>query len=107
VRAQQLDDRGGVLERVGDDRAGVERGGGQQPALGLGDEQLAGRDASRVERGEALERREVRRGGVADGQRRVLGDAVQRRAWGRAAAGFGELANIAAGVGDAGLGEDA
>ncbi len=63
VNAQHLDDRGGVLERVGDDRAGVERGGGQQPALGLGDEQLAGGDAARVQRGEPLERLEVRRGG--------------------------------------------
>ena len=31
-----VDDRGGVLERVGDDGAGVDRRGGQQPAVDLG-----------------------------------------------------------------------
>jgi hypothetical protein len=62
--------------RVGDDGAGVDRGGGEQATVDLGDEELAAGDATRVERGEALERRHVGRGGVADGdwrRRRAAG----------------------------------
>ena len=70
--------------------------GGEQPAVDLGDEQLAAGDAARVERGEALERLHVVGGGVADGQRRGGVDAAR-----------GDVAAGAEGVLDARPGEGA
>ncbi len=53
--AEQLDEVGGRLERVGDDGARVERHRGGDVAAGHGQEDVAGQRAGGVEGGEAAE----------------------------------------------------
>jgi hypothetical protein len=55
-----------VLEGVGDDGAGVDRDGGDERAVELGDQQLAGGNAAGVEGGEADQARLVGGRGVTE-----------------------------------------
>jgi hypothetical protein len=66
VQLEQLDDLGGPAERIGDRRAHSGGVGGDDRAVGLGHQQLAGRDTGRVECGEPLEGLAIRAARSAD-----------------------------------------
>jgi hypothetical protein len=66
---QQLDQRRGRRERVGDRRRATERDRGADLAFDLGDHQLAGRDFAAAALGEAPQRSAVRGGRPPDHDR--------------------------------------